>query len=376
MKKNPEHLTWLDIDIKALKNNIRALSKRLSKGVKTMAVIKGNAYGHGMLLVAQIIENSVDYLAVFDFTDALELRKSGIKNNIVVLCPAHVSWVPEAIAKNIELVATSKYFLLQIEKLFPLKMKKLKIHLNIETGLGRDGFIVDEMQYVVKMLSVAKRISVVGLMTHFSGAESRIFDEYTKQQVEKLLSWKKALNNIDVYPMIHASGTAGSILDHTYQLDMVRFGIGLYGLWPSPETQELDKNLILKPALSLKTKIIEIKKLKKGNPIAYDQTHILARDSVIAVLPVGYFDGLPRSASDKGYMIVRGKTVRQIGRIMMNLCVLDITNIVGVKVGDTVTIIGSDSKTAVSTDDWAYWADTINYEIVTCINPSLPRLAK
>lgn len=373
MSRNLENLTWIDIDTKALKSNIEALSKRLLKGVQTMAVVKGNAYGHGMLLVAQAVEKSVDYFAVFDFADAMALRKSGIKKNISVLCPADKSWIKDAVSKNIELTATSCDFLNAVGKMRLPKGKKLKVHLNTETGLGRDGFIASEMSKAIKIISQSKNISVTGLMTHFSGAENREFDAYTKTQVDNLLIWKKALADINIHPLVHASGTAGSILDSKYQLDLVRFGIGLYGLWPSDETKKLDKKLVLKPALSWKTKIVEIKNLKKGSPVGYNQTFKLSRDSTIAVVPVGYFDGLPRSSSSNGKMIVKGKLVSQIGRVMMNMCVLDVSNIPGVKVGDTVTIIGSEGKVSVSADDWATWSRSINYEVVTCINPGIPR---
>lgn len=373
MAKNSENLTWLEIDTKALKHNIQALSKRLSKGVRIMAVVKGNAYGHGMLLVAQAVEKSVDYFAVFDFADAIILRKSGIKKPILVLCPADKTWIKEAVSKNIELTATSCRFLTEVEKTQIPKGKKLKIHLNIETGLGRDGFIASEMSKAIKIISQSKNILVTGLMTHFSGAENREFDAYTKTQVDNLLVWKQAFAGANIHPIVHASGTAGSILDSKYQLNLVRFGIGLYGLWPSDETKKLDKKLILKPALSWKTKIIEIKNLEKGSSIGYNQTFKLTRDSSIAVIPVGYFDGLSRNASSTGKMILNNTIVPQIGRVMMNMCVLDVSNVPGVKVGDTVTIIGSEGKVSVSADDWAVWSNSINYEVVTCINPSIPR---
>lgn len=372
-KKNQENLTWLEIDINALKHNTQALTKRLAKRTKVMAVVKGNAYGHGMFVVAKTIEKLVDYFAVFDFVDAMALRKAGIKKNILVLCPADKAWIRDAVVKNIELTATSCAFLNAVEKTILPKSKKLKIHLNVETGLGRDGFVESEISKVRRIVSSPKNFSVIGLMTHFSGAESRVFDIYTGEQVEKLIEWKQLLSEIDIHPIVHASGTAGSILDAKYQLDMVRLGIGLYGLWPSEETKEIDTSLVLKPALSWKTKIIEIKNLKKGSSVGYDQTFKLTRDSMVAVLPVGYFDGLPRSASGKGEMITKGQKVPQIGRIMMNMCVIDVTDLSRVSVGDTVTIIGSDGRNTVSTDDWAMWSDTINYDIVTSLNPSIPR---
>lgn len=340
-----------------------------------MCVIKGNAYGHDMLTVAKILaKEKPDYFAVFTFEDALTLRKSGVTTAILVLCPAQKEWCKVAAEKNIELSVTSVALLAYIKK--TKFSKKLKIHINVETGLGRDGFSDTHIHQVLALVDQAQTFDVVGLFTHFSGAESREFDYYTKNQVEKLLSWKQAFSSVGIYPLVHASGTAGSLMAQDYQFDIVRFGLGLYGLWPSEETKHLKSalDLELRPVLSWKTKIVEIKELPKLSGVGYDATYVTKQQTTTAVLPVGYFDGLSRIASGKGTVLVAGKKVPQIGRIMMNMCVVDITGLEGATVGTEVVLIGTSEDESIFVEEVAKISRTINYEFVTRIQSDIPRV--
>lgn len=356
--------TWLEISKKALKNNVAKIRKKLAPRTKLMVVVKANAYGHGLFEVVNSVENEVDYLAVYDFEDAILLRKKGVKTPILVLSRIFEEQVDLAIKHKIA-VTVSTFDILQKVK------KKLLVHICIDTGLGRDGFVFSDLEKVKKLLKNSP-LQITGLYAHFAAADESEKKSYTKKQENKLLLWKKELAAIGIEPLVHHAASAGIFSAKSF--DIARLGISLYGLWPSFQLRKREeKNTKLIPALSWKAKIVEVKFLPKGSAISYGCTHILSRDSKLAVLPIGYFDGIARISSGKGFAIVAGKKVPQIGRVTMNLIVLDVTDVANVKAGDIATIIGSEGGVEVSADDWASYSQTSNYEIVTRINSKILR---
>lgn len=367
--------TWVSIDTKAIGTNIRNLKKQLLPKTKCMVVVKADAYGHGMIEVARVaIATGVDYLAVFDIHRAVELRKAKIRTPILVLCGIAVDEISIALNYDLEVVVSTFDVLTYLKK--TKLAKPLKVHVMTDTGLGRDGFLLDESARVLALLDQNKNVRVVGLATHFAASESRGHDSYTVMQVAFMFEWKRIFAEVGMFPIVHASATAGIFLSKEFGIDMVRFGIGVYGLWPSIETQDIGRGVVLKPALEWKTIVNEIKKLQAGSFIGYDLTARLQRDSVVAVLPVGYADGYPRSASGKGSVLIRGKRARILGRVMMNMIVVDVTDIPGVKLGDVVTLIGKDKGNVLSAEDVADASGTINYELVTRINARILRIYK
>ncbi len=364
--------TWATIDLLAVKSNVTSLKKQLLPKTKFLAVVKADAYGHGMIPVAQAaIAGGADYLAVFDIQEGVALRKAKIKAPILILRSIFADEIPLAQKYDLEVAVSTFELLTELKK---TKLKKpLRIHLMTDTGLGRDGFLLDDSSRVVALISGNKNIEVVGLATHFSASESRLHDSYTVMQVAFVFEWQKILSEIGIFPLVHASATAGVFLSKEFGLGMARFGIGLYGLWPSKETAALSKGMLLKPVLEWKTVVNEVKKLQAGSYVGYDLTARVQRDTVVAVLPIGYADGYPRSASGKASVLVKGKRARILGRVMMNMTVIDITDIPGVKIGDTVTLIGKDKQEIISAEELAEAADTINYELVTRISPSVTR---
>lgn len=372
MKKDAVSPTsWLEISKSALLHNFKELKKNLSPKTETLCVLKGNAYGHDLKTVLSVLKKTQpDFYGVFDIQDAITIRQSDKKTSILVLYPSGPDLVPIALKYNLSLSISSNETLLQIIK--KKTTKPLKIHLCIETGLGRDGIPHQELSRTLALIHSKKNLTIEGLYTHFSGAESRAFDTLTRLQTSRLIEWESAFQNLGIKPITHASGTAGSLLGNQFQLDMCRVGLGLYGLWPSEETKELIKKMRLKPVLSWKTKIVDIKDLPKNHGVGYDASFITTQPTKVAVVPVGYYDGIPRSATNKAWMLVQGQKVPLRGKVMMNMCVLDVTDL-NVKIGDEVIIIGTQGKSIVTTEDWAKWSNTINYEIVTKINPLLPR---
>ena len=373
-------LTWLEISKSALLNNIAEIKKNFSAKTKFMAVVKANAYGHGLLEVVNSIKSKVDYLAVYDFNDAIFLISKKITKPILVLGRILPNQIALVIKNNIEVTVSTFDILEAVKKKSPKKKneKKLIIHLCLDTGLGRDGFVFAEMEKVLNLLknkNLQNNIKVKGLYAHFASADDSAFDSYTKNQVELLLKWKKSLAEIGLKPLIHTSASAGTLTNIAPQFDISRIGLSLYGLWPSKEVEIRNKNKTkLMPVLSWRALISEVKNMPKGSAISYGCTYILKRDSKIAVLPIGYYDGIFRCSSNKGWALVNCQKVPQIGRVTMNLIVLDVTDVKQVKAGDVVTIIGNDKKENVNADDLAIWAQTSNYEIVTRINSALKRL--
>ena len=365
--------TWVEIDSKALRRNVVALRKNISPKTKFMAVVKGDAYGHGMLALAEVLAQArVDYLAVFGIEEGIALRKNGNKLPILVLRSIFPEEVVTALEYDLEVVVSTIELLKYLKK---VKLKKrLRVHLMVDTGLGRDGFLINESTKIIKLLLNNKNIELVGLMSHFSGVENRLFDSYSVMQVAFLFEWKKQLQESGFDPMLHISATAGVFFSKEFGMHIARFGIGLYGLWPSGDTKQLDNGKTnLKPVLEWKTIVNEVKKLQAGSYIGYDLSYRLMRDATVAILPVGYADGYPRGASNKASVLIHGKRAQVLGRVMMNMIVVDVTDISKVIPGDTVTLIGVDGKMVLSAEELAEASGTIQYELVTRIDARVPR---
>lgn len=366
------NLSWLEISKSALLNNVAQIKKYLPKKTQFIAVVKSNAYGHGILQVVSQIKSKVDAFAVYDFNDALLLRQKKITKPILALGRVLPVQIAAVITNNIEISVSSLDILEAAWKISG--NKKFLIHLCIDTGFGRDGFVVSEMKKVLQLVQ-GRHIEVKGLYTHFAAADESAFNYYTKKQIAELMLWKEALAEIGINPMIHASSTAGTFISEFEScFDAVRIGGGIYGLWSSKEANLLyQKQVKLIHPLSWKAVIVELKTLPKGSHISYGCSFTLQRDSKIAILPVGYFDGIPRISSNKGSVLINGTKAPQLGRVTMNMIVIDVTDVKKIKVGDVATIIGSDKKEVVSAEDWGDWSGSFNYEITTRINSNLLR---
>lgn len=367
--------TWVEINTSAISKNIKNYRKSLRKGTKIMSVVKANAYGHGMDICAKTaIDSGVDYLAVFTMEDAISLRKKYKTIPILVLKQIDIFDIDNAVKNNIEVTVSSVDIL---KKIVALKnKKKLNIHIKVDTGLSRQGFLLAELDATLAILKVAKNINIVGLYTHLTGAESKKFNNYTKSQIEEFLTWSNAFINAGYNPVLHTSATSGALILEPLAFNMVRLGIGMYGLWPSSEIKSIsEKKLQLNPVLFWKTVVSEVKTIKPNTGIAYEATYITKSNTKIAVLPVGYWDGIPRSASNNIDVLIGGQRCRVLGRIMMNMCIVDISKTKNIKPGDEVVIIGKQGKNTISADELALCAGTISYEIVTRINPQIKRIA-
>lgn len=371
--------TWVEIDTNAISKNIKNYRKILPKNTKLMSVIKANAYGHDLNITAKTaIDSGIDYLSVFNFEDALILRKKYKNIPILVLKQIDIFDINSAIKSKIDITISSLFTLNDIvgSKDFKKSKNKLRVHLKVDTGLSRQGFLIQDLKKVVELLKESTNIELIGLYTHFAGTESRKFNNYTKSQVAELLIWQKEFNDTGFKFITHASATSGVLLEPSLAFDMVRLGIGTYGLWPSSEMKSLKENdLKLYPVLSWKTVISEIKTVPPNTGIGYDVSYKTQDKTKVAVLPIGYWDGLPRAVSNNIDVLINGTRCRLLGRVMMNMCIVDIGKVKKPVVGNEVIIIGKSGKQVVSAEELAICGGTINYEIVTRINPEIKRIA-
>ncbi len=363
--------TWVEIDRNAIKNNVNVFLSKIPKECKLMAVVKSNAYGHGLVLFSkEAVASGVDWLGVDSVVEGLKLKKEGIKAPILVFGHTLKSRLYEAEKNSISITVSNFSSFESVIK--NEKIKNIKIHIKVDTGMGRQGFCEGDIKKVVNLVKNRKNFTVEGLYTHFAAAKNPSFFDYTNRQVDVFKKWISAFDFLPKKPIIHASATSGVMISDKLFFDMVRVGIGMYGLWPSKQVKEYAKDSFkIKPVLKWKSIISEVKKLPKGSKIGYDLTETLKKDSLIAVVPVGYWHGYPRSLSSIGKVLIEKKEAKVLGRVSMDMIVLDVTQIKEAKPQKEVVLLGEEPQTAESVADLA---DTINYEIVTRINPLIKRI--
>lgn len=369
------HRTWVEIDTKALATNVSNMKLLLAQEVLCMAVVKSNAYGHGMVLAAHAaIAGGADWLAVDDVHEALTLRAAKIRVPILVLGYTMPELYKKAIDKKISLTISSLDGLKYIASLKPTK--RFAIHIKFDTGLHRQGILESHVQQALRVISAPTFPAVIeGVYTHFAAMESPEREGYSLMQIEAFQTIVTKLNAKGFTPITHASASSGILFSQKYNCDMARSGISIYGVWPSKEIKLWARDTQLIPVLSWKTRITEVKLISKGSKIGYDLTCEVDHDARIAIIPVGYWHGLPRSLSNKGEVLVAGGRAKILGRISMDMTIIDITDLASVKTGDEVVLIGTQGKEAITAEEMALKAGTINYEILTRINPLLPRIA-
>ncbi len=370
----PKLKTWVEINKKAVASNIKTLRSLLKPKTKLWSVVKSNAYGHGLADFAKIADDSgVNGFCVDSVQEGLKLRKNGIKKPVLVLGPTLPGLFKEAFAGNITITISN------FDSLKNLLKNKYKpnFHLKFDTGMHRQGFYLNEVSKLIKLLKANKLANqLTGIYTHFASAKDLNYPTYTDLQFSQFEKEIKRLENSGFKNLIkHASATGGTLINPRYHLDAVRIGIGLYGLWPSKELFLQRKDLKLKPVLSWHALISEIKNLKKGDYVGYDLAERISSPSKIAILPIGYWHGFPRGLSGAGEVLISGKRAKILGRVSMDLIVANVTGI-PCKTGDRATIIGRQKNEEISAFETAQKLGTIHYELVTRINPLIERIVK
>ncbi len=370
--------TWIEIDTKAIDHNLALARKSLPKEVKIMAVVKSNAYGHGLFdfstYISSLGPRSVSWIGVDSIVEGVALRKSGITTPILVFGHTLAQRFPEAIAHDISITVSNMTALEAV--LVAPQSEQLRLHLKIDTGLHRQGFLPEEIPGLIKAITKhASKLNIEGLYTHFADAKRSEGIEYTKNQKKIFTDVQAQFLQVGIKPLTHVSASPGIIRFGSEGEDMVRLGAALYGIYPSEDMQiEFEKTYSLTPSLSWKTLITEIKKIPKGSAVGYNRSEVVTRDTVIGILPIGYWHGYPGSLSSKGLVMVQGKPAKVLGRISMDITTIDLTDCADVKIGDEVTLIDSNPGSFASARSVALNAGVSVHELLTRLNPKMKRI--
>ncbi len=370
-----QNRAWSEINLDHIAGNVREIVKRIGKMTELMAVVKADAYGHGVLeTIPTLLSNGASRLAVSMLDEAIQLREIGVKVPILVLSYTEPARAQEIIKHNITQTVFSHDLAGALSEAAMKLGREARIHVKIDTGMTRVGFQPGyrAVKDVVEIINLPG-IVVEGLFSHFASADETRRD-YTMLQYERFESIIQELNRIGIMiPVKHVANSAAIIQYPTLDLDMVRPGIILYGLYPSEEVDR--SNLQLKPAMELKANVILVKDADEGVPVSYGRTYVTKRKSRIATLPVGYADGYSRLLSNKGRVLIHGEYAPVIGRICMDQCMVDVTDIpFDVKTGDEAVLIGVQGNNEITADEIARLTNTINYEVVCLIGKRIPRV--
>ena len=366
--------TWIEIDSRAARTNYDTFRKIIGGKVKLWVVVKSNAYGHGLFAFSGLMEKfGIDGFCVDSVVEGIALREAGIKKSILVLGSTLPGRYSEAKKNNITITISNFESLAT----FALAKQKPDFHLKIDTGMHRQGFYPEDIPKVIKIIKDKKSSigdSLKGLYTHFASAKDINYPTYTDLQFAKLQKTKEFLASSGFSRLIvHASATGGTLISPKYHCDAVRLGIGLYGLWPSKELEiQLGSIVKLKPILSWRAVVTEVKHLAPGDYVGYDLAERVPRAVTSAIVPVGYWHGLSRALSSKGEVIIGGKRARILGRVSMDMISVGLQN--PVKQGTVATLIGRDGRNEIFAWELAQKSETSHYEILTRLNPLMERI--
>ena len=362
------------VDLDAIAYNFQMMKANIKKDVHMIAVIKTDGYGHGAIQIARLLENT-DYIwgyATATLEEAVILRKHGIQKPILVLgCIFPDQW-EEMIQNEVRMTTYTTDMAKGVSDLAVRLGKDAYIHIKLDTGMSRLGFQINENSVdAIEEISKMPGLKLEGLFTHFSKADETD-KEYTDKQIEKYCYMQEELKKRGVtFEFYHCSNSAGIIDVPKANMDLVRAGISIYGLYPSEEVRK--SNVPLKPAMELISHVTYVKTVPAGTPVSYGATYVTDRETRLATIPVGYGDGYPRSLSNKGYVLIHGKKAPICGRICMDQFMVDITDIPDVKFGDKVTLIGKDGEEILPVETLSDLSGRFNYEFVCDLGKRIPR---
>lgn len=367
---------WADVDLDAVHFNMEQMHCNISCSAKMMGIIKTDAYGHGAVQIARELE-TLDYvfgMGLATAEEALILRHCGIKKPLLVIGYTFPYSYAKLIDNEIRMTVFKSSMLSEIEKEAERQNKKAIVHIKVDTAMSRIGIRPDDsgIAFIRECLS-QKNIIVEGIFTHFAKA-----DEADKGPVMKQLhTYQDFLKRAEEetgyrIPIHHCSNSAGIVEIKEANMDMVRAGITLYGLWPS---EEVSRDIIrLKPVLSLKSHIVYVKEIEKGTQVSYGGTYCAEETMKIATIPVGYGDGYPRALSNKGFVLIHGKRAKILGRVCMDQMMVDVSDIDNVRDGDEVTLIGQDGAECITMEELGGLSGRFNYELACDLGKRIPRV--
>jgi alanine racemase len=363
---------WCEINLSNLAHNLREIRSLLPKGVEIMGVVKADAYGHGSIRVSEtLVKEGVERLGVFSFEEGLILREGGIRKPIFILGPI----LPDEADGVIEYNLTPSIFTMDVARALSKaaihRGKTIKAHIKINTGMWRLGVNPDEAPRFIKGVLSLKGMEVEGIYSHLATAycedKTYAYEQFGifKRLIERLESQKISI------PCKHIASSAAILDLPEMNLDMVRPGIALYGLYPS---KEVSRPLNLKPVMEFKTRIIYLEEVPKGSGLSYGRTYVAPKDIVVGVLPVGYRDGYPRLLSNRAEVLIRGKRARIVGVVCMDYSLVDVSHIKDIELNDEVVLFGTQGREEIEVDEIAEICGTINYEIVCGVGSRTKRV--
>ena len=375
-------MSWLEIDLAALAANVRAFQGRLG-GAKLAAVVKSEAYGHGVAIVAPAaLRAGASWLAVWGASEGIPLRRL-VGPDVPILCLGHTppQDFADAVADDLRLTLYDPSAIPALARAARAQGRTARVHLKLETGTHRQGLEAEDAVALARAVAAEAGLVLEGISTHYADIEDTTDHGYAESQMARFTEGVERVATAGTRPTVrHTACSAAAILFPRTHFDMARVGIGLYGLWPSRETlvSARERGLsgfALSPVMTWKALLAQVKDVPAGGYVGYGRTWRAQRRTRIAVIPVGYFEGYSRALSSRAHVLVRGRRAPVLGRVCMNMFMVDVTDVPGAAAGDVAVLLGRDGEETVSAEALAGWAGTIHYEITSRVNPLLPRVA-
>ncbi|MEN8142154.1 MAG: alanine racemase [Thermodesulfobacteriota bacterium] len=361
------------IDLAALAANYQVMQNAVGAGVKVMAIVKSDAYGHGLLPVTKALYDAgARSFGGAEVAEGVLLREAGIKGEITILLGADAEFLPLIFEYDLQPVVVDLENLKMLSGYAVQHNRQVKIHLKIDTGMGRLGIMPEDVPGYLDLLAKLPGVSLAGVMSHFPRADDLDDRGYTEQQNRRFAEIAAEIRQRFEVAAVHIANSAAIMNFPETHCDLVRPGISLYGCFPGPEM--VGHALRLQPVMSFKTRVLQVKEVPAGYGISYAHTFLTERPSRLAVLPVGYADGYLRRIAGQAEVIINGCRVPILGRVCMNACLADITDLGQVEAGDEVVLMGRQGEAVITADEIARWSDTISYEILCLFGSSNQRV--
>ena len=364
---------YAQIDLDAIRHNIKEVRRKVGNDTKIMLVIKADGYGHGSVAVAQALQEQVEAFCVATIEEGILLRNRGITKTILILGYTAKEQYPQLIQYDLSQTVFEYEMAEGISKLAVAMNKQGKIHIAVETGMNRIGFFDNEESiHIIKKISQLPMIQMEGIFTHFACADEKDKSS-ANRQLERYHAFVEKLEAEEIHIPIKHIANSAAILDlDMAKLNMVRSGIITYGLYPSNEVRK--EELQLKPAMELKSHVVYLKTVKANEGVSYGSTYVTEKETKIATISIGYADGYPRALSSKGRVLIRGQYAPIIGRVCMDQMMVDVTDVQGVEEGDVVTLVGRDGNHVITAEEIAAYMNTINYEFICGLGRRVSRV--
>ncbi len=371
LKKDQKYRSWVEVDLDNFISNLKEIKKLIGPRVDFMPAVKADAYGHGSIEISNAaLKNGARMLGVANADEGVQLRVSGIEAPIVILGPSTVAEIEQIIKYNLTPSVSDMSFAKKLNNALPKSGRKLPIHIEVDTGMGRGGTMHTEAMRLIEEISKIKNIKLEGIFSHLASSEKII--SYNDKQWECFSELLNEIQRLGIDIPIRHIDNSGAVLNYPdFKLNMVRPGLMTYGIYPS---QGIESKARLAPVMSFKTSVVLLKSFPPGHGIGYNSTFVTSRQTSIATIPVGYGDGYAFILSNQADALIRGRRAPIVGRISMDMCTVDVTHIPGCKVGDEVVLLGKQGREYISANEIAEKAKTISYEVLCALGKRAPRV--